>query len=257
MHSTHPAAARSSDFVDEEQLIAASALGTAIAADLSAAGFVAFDDDYSGFHRVYRLRPGAVPARVLRADLDALVRKAVLEHARISLDDVDAATRRRSASTLRAVEASAFGVKAYLRRVRTRTVELIDEIGEEQHDEIRAQLAAARAASALAPTETDVARRARQRAEHAEHAERDRAALEDILRRWLPLLGAGRHDLAAVWGAWQVAVARSERIRTAHPGVAQMGRNRFYAALAGATAIHTGRSRSRWIVVQPAAAQAA
>jgi hypothetical protein len=245
-----PATVRTSDELDGFPAICGAALAASIAADLGQRGHITYDDLYAEHTLTYRRSDDAV-SRVTRADLDEIVCAAVLDHARAALDDVDVATRARARTTLRAVSTGAVGVVAYLRRIRQRVLDLLPEIGDDEHDAIRAALRAA-APTPPPPPSRDAAARARQR---AERTAADRATVEQILRGWLQSLAPGAYDLPAVWAAWQAAVTRSEKLRASHPGVVALGRSRFYEVLGEVTTIRNGAGRRRWIHV-PAATPA-
>jgi hypothetical protein len=236
----HPATARSIEEIDGVNIISSEALARFIAADFGARGLVMFDD---GERRLLYRRTPAVVA-VTHAELDDPTRAAVLDYARSALDDVDTRTRMRSRATLQLISSRARGVRGYLTRIRSRVADLLPEIDDAEHAAIRAHLNPA-------PAATPAQARARQRAARASDAH---AELERILRAWVPRLDPGRHDLAEVWSRWQGSVAASAKHRDAP--VAAIGKSTFYRILGEVTPIHTGRARSRYVLI-PAADAAA
>ncbi len=251
LETPHPAANRHADFLaDDTEAISSSALAAVVAVDLAARGFVTFDDAYNERTRVY-VRAAAGPRRVNRADLDQAVRAAVLDIARAGLEDPNTRARARSRSTLDVLTYGTTGARAYLTRIRQRVADLLPEIDDDEHDEIRAAIRAARPAPAPAPSRSGEYRAERRLEQQAE----DLAELRRILGRWLPLLDAGEHDLPDVWARWQAALAQSTKLRGTR--VASIGKTTFYAALGEVTQIRTGAARRRYVLVQPAAAQAA
>jgi len=243
MPTTNAAAKRSTDMIGEEIVADVFALAEVFGAALAAKGYVAHEDDYDARITVYRTGP--FPAHVTHSKLMDMVRAAIVKHLSEAVDDEDAGTRRRARTTIQLIEARAAGTKTYIERVLIRTREKLDVIDDDARDALTAQIKAltpANAVEAASRREYFAERRAKLDAEA-------RQQTAEILTKWLPSLGEGKHDLADVWTGWQAAVGRSKKIQTEKPGVAALGRTKFYEVLSGVAPIRSGAARKRYVLI--------
>lgn len=240
--AANPAAARSTDLIGEETVVDARALAAAIAEPLAQTGHAVYDDDYADRQFIYRT--GAEPAHLTLRALQENVREAALQILTAAEDTEDRAAARRAATTRRLIEQRAPGVKSYLLRVAHQVRDALPLIGTEEHETITAALASRRPAPKPAKD-----RSAYYAARRVALAEQNRGEALEVLRKWLPTLAPGRHEIAEVWAAWQTAVAGSARVAHKYPGATKIGRTIFYELLDDAATVVSGRSRRRYVVI--------
>ncbi|MFJ6156326.1 hypothetical protein ACIQF8_03145 [Pseudarthrobacter sp. NPDC092184] len=235
---------RAADVLQGEDVIAARAVARVLADLLAAEGYAqAYASTADGIV-VYRTgaEPGRVPIRDFREEIHPRA-LAVLEAAASAEPGSGA---RRAATTRRLIVEGARGTSSWLRTVALVARELLPDLDVAEQDEIDALEAQAKAArrpsSAPSPSALAERRQARREAQAA-----DSVAL---VRTWIATLPGGRHSLADVWDAFQVARERSrDRIAQVHPGALALGRTGFYRLAAELAKVTTGHARARFVEV--------
>jgi hypothetical protein len=243
---SRPSAKRSADFVGDENVVDVYAFAEVIAAAMARKGYVAHLDEYADRVNVYR--NGDAPELVNHTTLMDRTREAMLRllHGDLAEESLDPRARSRARATLRILEHKEPGAHRYVRRVAEKSRDLLDMIGDDERDAIVEQIKANRPA----PEPHEVASRREYHADRRAKLDAEaREQTKEILVKWLPSLGAGKHELGDVWAAWRHAVDRSEKIKAEKPGVAKLGRTKFYEVLAEVTTVYNGAARKRYAVV--------
>jgi len=246
--TANAATKRTADLIGEDSVVDVFAQAAIFGAALTAKGYVAYEDEDA---RLMVYRTGAAPAHIKYTQLMDMVRAASIKHASEAIDADDAGTRRRARNTVRLLSSNAPGTKTYVQTVMERTREKLDLIDDDARDALLAQIKANTPAPAPAEVESRREYHAARRAKLDAEAREQTAA---ILTKWLPSLGAGKHELGDVWDAWQAAVGRSAKIKAEKPGVAKLGRTKFYEVLADVAVVFNGAARKRYVVVPDAVA---
>jgi len=241
MPAANPAAARSTDCIGEETVVDSRALAAAIAEPLALSGHKVHDDDYADRQFIYRT--GAEPAHLTLKALQETVKADALQILATAEDTEERVAARRAATTRRLIEQNAPGVKSYVLRVAYQVRDALPLIGAEEHETITAALAARR------PPKPAKDRSAYFAARRVALTERHREEALEVLHKWLPTLGPGRHDVAEVWAAWQAAVANSTRVVRMYPGAAKIGRTTFYELLDSTADVVDGHARRRYVLI--------